>query len=728
MREMSFVIGMTATLLLSGCPQDSKVRGTGTVPAAGKYAEYSALFGRQADFEDELKRLQALSSADANPAAASVGQAQLNYKLGTRVHPDGIAIVIRDNASRAEQALWVWQDDSASQAAPQLVDQREQSGGMSMEYQLDNEIFLGISLRWVQDRYLEVKRTLTAGGLDLQFECSSGMTRWTLETSRKPYRLLPSVNGPFGVVPESLADAAWHGAAYPGELMLPALAAYDQSEGILLAIADEHPRRLDRSYACEWRMPEAEADLAAAAAQLRIDYKIYDNTLDGWSSPILFSGLPLRDSVVLEPFSLRAADAEDSFVAGSTQQVARHLAEFTRAFHAVYPQRAAAEPHSILALGEPGNDAEALSEILRLKSGLWNLQGLLLDTRNGQALPDGLQAAVLPGDCQAQADEYGIAIWQRVSPFRLPGDSPLLARDPELRLLLPGKQDGSPVGLSLRRPATVDTLLSAFAANPGRPALLIDPDMVETGGQEQLRMQLVCSQAAAAAMLTMKLSEENALRTEPLQLGLTGLPSLACPPCMDQYFLPGGNGTSALQQRMLGLLAAEIFGVRAWPGDACSSPAELLSGVTSSSGGMLVNEALLEFAGMDALLRHSDSLFGNAGAAPDYLLLHCEPRYGSYTLVGEAPSAPDIWLLGLPRSWNGQSDIFIGVQGTTLDGFIDRDSQWLNLQTGDDTTTLQPMPFGMYEFEHPEPANVQDGDVVVIHRSLLPGSGSGEQG
>lgn len=717
MRELRIVPGIIATLLLAACPQTDRSPGAGTAPPAGRYAEYASVLGRQADFEDELKRLQALYSTEPNPAAVSAGTAQLNYKLGTRVHPDGIAIVIRDNASRAEQVLWVWQDSAGSQSAPQLVDQQEQSGGMSMEYQLDNEIFLGISMRWVQDRYLEVKRTLTAGGLDLQFECSSGMTSWTLETARMPYRLLPAVNGPFGVVPDAQADDAWHGAAYPGELMLPALVAYDQSEGILLAIADEHPRRLDRSYACAWRMPEPAADAAAGADQLRIDYKIYDNTIDGWSSPILFSGLPLRDSVVLEPFSLAATDAEDSFVAGTTQQVAGRISEYTRAFQAIYPQRQAAEPYSILALDELGNDAAALSEILRLKSGLWNVRGLLLAGE-----------AELPADCQALADEYGIVSWRKRAPFSLPGNSPQLAADPELRLLLPGKTDNSPVGLSLRRPATLDKLLSGFMESPAGLHYLLDPEIVEQGGQDQLRMQLTCSQQAAASLAMLKLCEENSLREESSQLAVHGLPSLACPPCTDQYFLPGGDGSSALQQRMLGMLAAEIFGVRAIPGESCSSPAALATSVTAVSAGMLVNESLLDFAGTDAMLTHSDSLFSDAGSAADYLLLHCEPRYGSYTLLGEAPGNPAILLLGLPKAWNGLSDIFIAVQRTTLDAYIDRDSQWLNLQTGDDTTTLQPMPFGMYEFEHPEPANVQDGDVLVIHRGLLPGGSSGEQG
>ena len=721
------IMAPLALLFVCGCPQDRPAGGQGTAAASGQFAEYAAIMGRQVSFEDELKRLQALYSTQANPAEVAGGSAQQSYKLGTRLTDDGVAIVIRDNVSKAEQVLWVWQDDLGDQAVPQLVSQQEIAGGMSLEYQLDHDIFLAISLRWVQDRYLEVKRTLTAGGLDMQFDCSPGMRGWTLDCASLPYRLLPAVNGPFGVVPEAQADQGWHGSSYPGEMMLPALCAYDQSGGVLLAIADEHPRKLDRRYECEWRL-SGDGGAAEGNAQLRIDCNIYDNTSDTWIAPILFSGLPQRDSVVLEPFSLRATQIDDSFVAGTTQQVARRIADFTRAFQASYAGRAMEDPSSIMALDELSTDAARLEEMLRLKSGPWNVRGLLLDSRDGATLPDGMQPLVLPGDCAALADEYGIANWQWLAPFCLPGNSAQLAADPEMRLLLPGSKTDAAVGLSLRRPATLDSLLTGFKENPGNRHYLLDPQLAQDGGQDQLRMKLICSQQAAAALLTMKLCEENGKRDDPGQLAISGLPSLATGPCAGMYVLPAGDGSSILQQRMLGLLITEIFGVYAWPGLACDNPAQLASAVTAQSGGMIVNEKLLDYPGTESMLEHSDSLFSEAGPVADYLMLHAAPRYGSYTLVGESPAAPELLVLGLPAKWSGLDDIFVSVQGTSLDALIDRDNQWLNLQTGDGETVLQEMPFGMYELLHPDPANIAGGDILVIHRGLLSGGGNGDQG
>ncbi|MDH5579999.1 MAG: hypothetical protein OEZ09_16240, partial [Betaproteobacteria bacterium] len=363
-------------LLLAACPGDRSQSQTGG-PSPGRYAEYADLFKRQAGFEAELKRLQELSAGDPNLAGVSTGSAQLQYKLGMRVGKDRIGAVVRDNSSGAEHVLWVWEDTVGDQGMPKMIDQQANSGGMSVEYQLDNDIFLSLSLRWVQDRYLEVKRTFEAGGLDMEYEMGSGYTSWSLESDPLPYRLSPGIEGPFGIVNKERADGGWYGAAYPRDMMLPAVAAFDQSGGLLLAISDEHPRRLDREYGVWWRLTGRQHD-PDDNVQLKIDYGIYNSTVDRTTDPVLLSGLPQRDSVVLEPFSLVATGMEDSFMAGTTEQVAGHMSDFVAAFHARYAAEEPQAKHLMLVLDGLERDSTRLDGILRLKTGLWNVQDLLL--------------------------------------------------------------------------------------------------------------------------------------------------------------------------------------------------------------------------------------------------------------------------------------------------------------------------------------------------------------
>src|SRR5690606_34442914 len=146
----------------------------------------------------------------------------------------------------------------------------------------------------------------------------------------------------------------------------------------------------------------------------------------------------------------------------------------------------------------------------------------------------------------------------------------------------------------------------------------------------------------------MKICEDNAVRGDGRQLAILGLPSIALPPCAERYLLPAGDGRSLFEQRMLGMLATRIFGVRAWPGSGIDSTAGLVLAGSQYSGGLLVSEAALAMPGSGKLLENVDKLFEEAGTAADYSVLHCAPRYGSYTLTGEAPALPDSALIGLP--------------------------------------------------------------------------------
>ncbi|MEZ5339605.1 MAG: hypothetical protein R3F46_15245 [bacterium] len=721
-------VSLGTCLLLAGCPADRQQ--DNPQPESGSYAEYSQLLSDLGRFEPELRRLQEHFAGEGSPAAVSSGTAQNDYKLGQRIRDDGIAIVVRNQASAEEFVLWVWQDSAEKQAAPVLVNQQESgSGGMSLQYQLDNDIFLSLSLRWVQDRYLEVKRNYEAGGLDVEYPLGSDYTAWTLDCPPLPYRLAPSASGPFGVLEQPQADGGWHGADYPAELMLPALAAYDQSRGLLLGISDEHPRRLDREYHCDWRLANG-TDNADGNRQLRIDYGIYNSTLDAFTPPILISGLPQRDSVVLEPFSLQAGRMEDAFLCKAAEQVADRLSDYVAAFHARYQPALAPEWHSLLdAPGiSPEMQGEALGqlkEVLQLRTGLWDTRGIITDSRKGHSLPDGAGGSALPADCLAMCAEYGISEWQRVSPFSLPAASSLFSDDPQLAALPTDGANAGRIPLSLRRPATADLLLSGFADATGL-SLLLDPDPGMQGGQDPASMPLGCSQAAAASLILLKLCEDNAERDEPLELAIQGLPSLAVPPCSGLYVLPHSNEGPLLRDRMLGMLVQRIFGVSAYAGSGITSTAGLGLAVSDATGGIICDYGMTA-GNAGELLQLSDKLQREAGPVDDYVLLYCEPRYGSYTLTGEAPAAPQSALIGMPAAWSGRSLLWVSCFGSGVDALVDSGMQMLNLQLDNGASVLQPMPFGVYQLRNSDPAAISAGEVLLLERDLAT-PGMGDQG
>ena len=174
---------------------------------------------------------------------------------------------------------------------------------------------------------------------------------------------------------------------------------------------------------------------------------------------------------------------------------------------------------------------------------------------------------------------------------------------------------------------------------------------------------------------------------------------------------------------MLGMLATRIFGVRAWPGIGIDSTAGLVMAGSQYSGGLLVSEAAQAMPGSGKLLENVDKLFEEAGTAADYSVLHCEPRYGSYTLTGEAPALPDSALIGLPAKWTGRSAMFVCCFGSGIDAQLDKEMQMLNILLDDQGSVLQEMPFGLYEIVNPDAAAVPAGDVLVLERQLIsPGS------
>jgi hypothetical protein len=218
---------------------------------------------------------------------------------------------------------------------------------------------------------LQCTRELTLNGLDQALQADPSQTTWTLEGAWLPYRVAPGLGGPYGVVPDSEADGAWHSRLYPVEAMVPAVAAYDRTHGFMLAVSDDHPRKLDRRYDLGYAIPQG----LAPGAQIRCTYTSYDGTRDAFDRPWMASGLPLRDSIVLEPLKLVCKSADPTLVEAESAEVIQHVADFVHAYHFVPKPPALPEPGAIVRAGQLPELAAKLGQSATLADGITQAAG-----------------------------------------------------------------------------------------------------------------------------------------------------------------------------------------------------------------------------------------------------------------------------------------------------------------------------------------------------------------
>ena len=177
---------------------------------------------------------------------------------------------------------------------------------------------------------------------------------------------------------------------------------------------------------------------------------------------------------------------------------------------------------------------------------------------------------------------------------------------------------------------------------------------------------------------------------------------------------------------MLGMLVQRIFGISAYTGSGITSTAGLGLAVSDATGGIICDYGMTA-GNAGELLQLSDKLQREAGPVDDYVLLYCEPRYGSYTLTGEAPAEPQSALIGLPAAWSGRSLLWVSCFGSGVDALVDSGMQMLNLQLDNGASVLQPMPFGVYLLRNSDPAAISAGEVLLLERDLAT-PGMGDQG
>ncbi len=438
LRALFVVLSIHLALAVAGCPAR---RGARLVlpQQPDAYDLWAQGLAQEDAFYAELQRLQRLYTAEPDLALAAPNNYDGQYLLSSRIEAQRAGLVLTERTTQERWTLWFFDQtgtgaqlaeaaqppasasakpvgasaEAASRYAPdsgpsavaaqhkdvpplEVMRDEATAGGYVIELSFNGgEVTISVTARWLQGRYLQCTRELTLGGLDQAQQAAASQTAWTLDGAWLPYRLVPGLSGPYGVVPDTQADGAWHSKLYPVEAMVPAAAAYDRTHGFMLAVTDDHPRKLDRRYELGCAIPQG----LNAGAQIRCAYTSYDGTTDQFDQPWLASGLPIRDSIALEPFALQAKSADPTLVEAESAEVIEHIADFVHAFHFVPQPPALPEPGAIVRAEQLPELAAKLGQDSTLEAGLNQAAGpigarlCLMDPRATAAEPGAQQLA-----------------------------------------------------------------------------------------------------------------------------------------------------------------------------------------------------------------------------------------------------------------------------------------------------------------------------------------------
>jgi hypothetical protein len=429
---------MFLALGLAGCPGKSPPQLV-LPKQPDAYDQWAQGLQQEDAFYAELQRLQRLYTAEPDLSLAAPNNYDGQYTLSSRVEEQRAGLVLTERTTKQQWSLWFYDTTGAGAPKPEdtlpppsagpaqtsadpgryapdadpraLAPQRAAAprieilrneptaGGYKLELSLNGgEVAVNVTARWLQGRFLQCTRELTLGGLDQAKQADVAQTAWVLDGAWLPYRLAPGLSGPYGIVPDTQADGAWYSKLYPMEAMVPAVAAFDRTHGFMLAVTDDHPRKLDRRYELGYAIPRGHV----AGMQIRVAYTMYDGTRDCFDRPWLASGLPIRDSIVLEPFALQCKSADPALVEAEAAEVVQHVADFVHAFHFVPQPPALPEPGPVVRAGQLPELAARLGQNATVADGLTQAVGpcgarlCLLDPWTAQARPAGPAPSAKP--------------------------------------------------------------------------------------------------------------------------------------------------------------------------------------------------------------------------------------------------------------------------------------------------------------------------------------------
>jgi hypothetical protein len=217
------------------------------------------------------------------------------------------------------------------------------------------------------------------------------------------------------------------------------------------------------------------------------------------------------------------------------------------------------------------------------------------------------------------------------------------------------------------------------------------------------------AQQQAGAFLQLALAEQLQAARPDCLLAIGGAPCLAIPACANAYAPP-----VAISTRQFNTLLYELFGAEPWISTGESTLSQLVLSTTGHARGFALPRSLAQFSGFEAVSANLDGLRGSGG---DMFIIHNVPPQSAYTSMGERPAVATEQIATLPGDWNGTRAVWICFEGTG--GSVSVDAYNKATVTWPGGSWSRTLPGGIWKIEHPDPAQVKPGDVVLIKFSPL---------
>ncbi|MBN2083199.1 hypothetical protein JW859_13455 [bacterium] len=745
--------------LSSGCPRPTDDEPPVDLPdEADEFTAFGELMASNQGFTDELKRLQGGVARDASIGNAQLGGAAAEYRLLSRIEPTRIGLVLEHRLTGEEWVVWAWrQEESATEAT--IIRDEATAGGYQLEFNIAGPaLTVSLKARWLQERYVQISRELILGGLDHDMFAAPDFTRWTVSGEWLPYRLTPGESHgqlAYGVVEDRQADGEWRSNHYPQSLIAPAVAAYDDDHGILLSVADEHPRLFDRQYEVAWRV----APDYSAGELIALDYAAYDPTHDQFREPYLISGLPVRDSIVLEPFAIEEHSKDPTLCYAETREVIALMGLMTRCFQFT-PE--VADLGTQTGMIEANSWLETTAEIpdfLRRVSGIWDAR--LAEAQFGDSALNaggylGIDAVGLTGgaglgeDTLAMLDMFdpeSMRIMAKVDYLMIGNCPPYL---PKMLDWCSWQQQGDirfsgdRILLDIRNPDVAAWLVRKMAGDIEKYPRISGYSLVNIFEADNYRYEIpdsifTTSYPAAASLMYLK-TAEAVRQARPDAIILTDGGLRVGLPAFGDYHLNRNKRTIANfgnlehpdrafvwlrhADRLSSVVDWELFGTPPLI-DFGDTLAEQVMATTVMMRGHYILREHEAYPGFASFSENQRELRAAGG---DLRFIMSDPPAAAYLVNGKRPAECDKLIAILPADWSNTSAVWLAFWGTN--GAVKVDGSNKLTVTWDGGSWEDKLPPGYWVIEHPSPEALGPGDAVLIKRQPLftPQGGLGASG
>lgn len=707
-------------VLLAGCPPKGAKQTPPTPPAPtpteDKFDRFGQVLGNEDAFYYELKRLQGLHTSPPSFSGISLGNASHQFSLSSRIEDERIGFVVADTQSGEEWVLWAWDRKGESPEKMEIIKDTPTANGHAIELSFSqNSLALSLVARWDHGRFLVVSRELMLGGLDHDWRVPASSARWQVEGRWLPYRMVPGIAGPYGVVLDAEADGAWHERHYPETSMVPAVAAFDRYHGVLLCIVDEHPRKLDRTYSLSWKV----ADDYSYGPVIGIAHQQYDSISDVYNETYLVSGLPYRDRVVLALFKLDSQSMDTTLVEAETTEVIGELSAITRAYHLAADPPELADPGCIIDLSDWLTDEDTQVKFVHKARDSWNVVGSLFSL--GELLP----TTPPPAKDTTLSRLPGVREWETEGSAGYVSAASILGELQATQSYPPW-----PDLRSVQTAATISRgLADAVGELAGNYGISFD-NPIQTGllsASEPAPIRF-CSSEVAAALTTAFVAEQLAEDGRPCSIagGLAlGVPvANAVYRLVDPVFGSGEHGVVDTKliipsNRLASFVCKSIFGVRPLVDCPQGGLAAQVIATTPVVSGHFIGKQLEMYYGFEEFANHQPELRYSAG---EMQVIHSSPESSGYLSGGERPAQFEELVIVMPGDLQGSGAVWIAFFGTGGSVTVD-EYNFVTVNWGDFGYWRDKLPVGYWVVMHPDPENIVAGDAVLILRTpIQPGS------